>query len=97
MEFKYHCQNQKNGCLKVSKNKLQKEIIEYLAEHLGWDNEKVHVGSNLKEDLGADSLDTVELAIIFEDKYSIEITEDEVDAIVTAGDIISLVTDKGKE
>lgn len=73
----------------------QDKIFNILTEYLGLvDIEKVSVTSDLKEDLGADRLDTIELAMAFEEEFSIEISNDEIDKIKTVQDIISLVGER---
>lgn len=56
--------------------------------------EHVTADSRLAEDLGADSLDTVEIAMAVEDEFDVEFSDDEAGAIVTVGDLVSRIDEK---
>ncbi len=58
------------------------------------DNESITEASSITEDLGADSLDVVDLVMALEDEFSVEIPEDEVENIKTVGDIVKYIEDK---
>ena len=60
-------------------------------EHLGVDAEKVTEGASFIDDLGADSLDTVELVMAFEEEFGVEIPDDAADTILTVGDAIKYI------
>lgn len=62
-----------------------KKIVE---NHLGVDPEKIVDGASFIDDLGADSLDTVELIMAFEEEFEIEINDDVAEQIITVGDAI---------
>ena len=64
------------------------KIQELVAEGLSVDKEKVVPGASFKNDLGADSLDLVELLMAFSDEFDIEIDDDEAENIVTVSDIL---------
>jgi acyl carrier protein len=55
---------------------MTKRVKEIIAKHLGIDRDKVTEDANFIDDLGADSLDTIELAISFEDEFGCEIPEE---------------------
>jgi acyl carrier protein len=59
-----------------------------VVEHLGVEPGKVVDGANFIDDLGADSLDTVELVMAFEEEFGVEIPGDQAETIVTVGDAI---------
>ena len=61
------------------KNKVKKIV----ADHLGIEEEKVTEEANFIDDLGADSLDTVELVMAFEEEFGLEIPDDEAENITT--------------
>ena len=69
----------------------RKPVKSWLAEHLNVDAEKVNDGASFIEDLGADSLDTVELVMAFEEEFGIEIPDDAAESIVTVGDAIKFI------
>ena len=58
------------------------------------DKDSITEGSSITDDLGADSLDVVDLVMAPEDEFGIEIPEDEVENIKTVGDIIKYIEDK---
>lgn len=58
------------------------------------DKDSITEGSSITDDLGADSLDVVDLVMALEDEFSVEIPEDEVENIKTVGDIIKYIEDK---
>ena len=63
-------------------------VKKIVIEHLGVDADKVVDNANFIEDLGADSLDTVELVMAFEEEFGVEIPDDAAETIVTVGDAI---------
>lgn len=65
-----------------------KKIIE---EQLGVDAEDVNMGSAFVEDLGADSLDVVELIMAFESEFDMEIPDDDVEGIETVEDAVNYI------
>ncbi len=67
------------------------KIKKIVAEHLGVDEAKITDTSSFVDDLGADSLDQVELVMAFEEAFNIEIPDDAAEKIVTVNDAISYV------
>jgi acyl carrier protein len=73
------------------------EIFEALKEHLvgrGVDAEKITPEADLQKDLGLDSLDTVEMTVGLEDRFDIEIPDEELEDVVTLNDAIDLIQQK---
>ncbi|MAK55447.1 MAG: acyl carrier protein [Pusillimonas sp.] len=70
---------------------IEKRVKELLSEHLCIHESEINVESRLFEDLGADSLDFVELAIAIEDELETEIPDKDFEAITTVQQIIDLV------
>ena len=68
-------------------DKIKKIII----DHLGVDASKVTEEASFIDDLGADSLDTVELVMAFEEEFGAEISDSEAEKILTVGDAIKFV------
>lgn len=66
-------------------------VKEIITVHLGVDEDRVHDGARFAEDLGADSLDRVEIVMAFEDEFSIEITDDQAEGIETFKDAVEFV------
>jgi len=63
-------------------------VKKIVVEHLGVEADKVTDNANFIDDLGADSLDTVELVMAFEEEFNVEIPDDAAETIVTVGDAI---------
>ena len=66
-------------------------VKKIVVEHLNVDGDKVIEGASFIEDLGADSLDTVELVMAFEEEFGIEIPDDAAESIVTVGDAVKFI------
>jgi len=67
-------------------------VKKIVIEHLGVDAGKVSEGASFIDDLGADSLDTVELVMAFEEEFNVEIPDDAAEKIQTVGDAINFIT-----
>ena len=68
---------------------VSSKVKKIVADHLGIDEAKVTEESSFIDDLGADSLDTVELVMAFEEAFDVEIPDDKAETILTVGDAIS--------
>ena len=66
-------------------------VKKIVVEHLGVEEDKVSEGASFIDDLGADSLDTVELVMAFEEEFGIEIPDDAAEKIATVKDAISFI------
>ncbi|MCR4281446.1 MAG: acyl carrier protein [Bauldia sp.] len=66
-------------------------VKKIVVEHLGVDPEKVTDTASFIDDLGADSLDTVELVMAFEEEFGVEIPDDAAETILTVGDAIGFL------
>jgi len=75
-------------------NDVKAKIKKIVADHLGIEEEKITEESSFIDDLGADSLDTVELVMAFEEEFGSEITDEEAEKILTVGDAIKFVESK---
>ena len=64
------------------------KVQEKVAEQLGIDAEEVLLESSFIDDLGADSLDIVELLMALEEEFDIEIPDEEAEKLVTVGDVV---------
>lgn len=67
------------------------KVKEIIAEQLGVDEEEITLESQIVDDLGADSLDVIELLMMFEEEFDIEIPDKDVDGIKTAGDVVEYI------
>jgi len=72
----------------------EEQVKKIVIDHLGIDESKVMPESKFIDDLGADSLDTVELVMAFEEKFSIEIPDDAAETILTVQDAIDYIDGK---
>lgn len=70
---------------------VQERVIEIVAEQLGVDREKVTPETSFVNDLGADSLDTVELVMELEEEFEINIPDEEAEKIQTVGQAIEYI------
>ena len=73
---------------------VAERVQKIVVEHLAVDAEKVKPEASFIEDLGADSLDTVELVMAFEEEFGVEIPDDAAETITTVGDAIKLLEQK---
>jgi len=71
---------------------LEKRVTALIVEQLGISAEEAVVGASFLDDLGADSLDIVELIMAFEEAFNIEIPDDEAEKIRLVGDAIDYVS-----
>ncbi len=70
---------------------VEERVKKIVVEHLGVEAEKVGKEASFIDDLGADSLDTVELVMAFEEEFGIEIPDDAAENIQTVGDAIGFI------
>lgn len=75
---------------------MYEKIVKMLAEQLGIEAETITPQSEVVKDLGADSLDVVELMMALEDEYGVTLPEGEVENIKTVQDIVDMVNKLGK-
>ena len=73
------------------------KVKEIIINELGVEPEKVTPEASFVEDLGADSLDTVELVMAFEEEFGIEIPDEDAEGLQTVGDAIRYLKGKGVE
>lgn len=70
---------------------MKDKVIGVIAEQLGVDVDEVTVDKSIVEDLGADSLDVVELVMAFEEEFDFEIPDEDAEKLSTVGDAIKYV------
>ena len=71
--------------------KLFLQVRKMIADHLGKDEDLITLESSFRDDLGADSLDLVEMIMSMEEMFDIEITESEAESIRTVGDAVGFI------
>ncbi len=70
---------------------VEERVKKIVVEHLGVEADKVSGEASFIDDLGADSLDTVELVMAFEEEFGIEIPDDAAENIQTVGDAVKFI------
>ena len=70
---------------------IAERVKKIVVDHLGVEEAKVTENASFIDDLGADSLDTVELVMAFEEEFAIEIPDDAAESIVTVGDAVKYI------
>ena len=73
---------------------IEDRVKKIVVEHLGVEESKIQSDSKFIDDLGADSLDTVELVMAFEEEFGSEISDSEAEKILTVGDAIKFIESK---
>ena len=73
---------------------ISERIKKIVVEHLDVEADKINDSASFIDDLGADSLDTVELVMAFEEEFGIEIPDDAAESIQTFGDALKFISEK---
>jgi len=75
-------------------SELEEKVINIIVEELGVERDKVTNEASFMEDLGADSLDTVELVMAFEKEFDVDIPDEEAEKLRTVGDALNYLNEK---
>ena len=78
----------------IMSDDVSSKVKKIVADHLGIEEAKVTDEASFIDDLGADSLDTVELVMAFEEEFGSEISDSEAEKILTVGDAIKFIESK---
>ena len=78
----------------VSTQDIEEKVIAIVCEQMGASRDKVSLKTSFIQDLGADSLDTVELVMEFEDEFEISIPDEDAEKIQTVGNAIDYISSK---
>ena len=78
-------------------NDIGEKVKKIIVEHLGLEPDKVTEDANFIDDLGADSLDTVELGLALEEEFGCEIPDEAAETIFTVGDAIRYIEKNAKQ
>lgn len=70
------------------------KVREILAQQLDIEEDSINMESNIQEDLGADSLDLVDLLMTLEDDYGLEVPDEDVEKIKTVGDLVAYIEER---
>jgi acyl carrier protein len=75
---------------------IESRVKEIITEQLGVDEKEVTADASFIDDLGADSLDTVELVMALEEEFDVEIPDEDAEKIISVGDAINYIKEKIK-
>ncbi len=81
----------------MAEKTIEEKVKEIIVEQLGVNPEQVTPTAKFIEDLGADSLDTVELVMAFEEEFEIEVPDDEAEKLQTVGDVIRYIEENSEK
>jgi acyl carrier protein len=81
----------------MSEKSIEEKVKDIIVEQLGVTPEQVTPAASFIEDLGADSLDTVELVMAFEEEFNVEVPDEDAEKLQSVGDVIKYIEDKSQK
>ena len=81
----------------MSEKSIEEKVKDIIVEQLGVNPEQVTPNASFIEDLGADSLDTVELVMAFEEEFSIEVPDEDAEKLQKVGDVVTYIEGKANK
>ena len=75
----------------MTKEEILQRTGSFLCDHLAVDAEKITAGAGIIDDLGADSLDLVEIVMIAEEEFGIAIDDEKAETVKTVGDLVDVI------
>ena len=75
----------------MSDNSIEETVRSIIVDQLGVESDKVTADAKFIEDLGADSLDTVELVMAFEENFDIEVPDEEAEKLQSVADVVAYI------
>ena len=75
---------------------VEQRVKQIIVEQLGVDESQVDNTASFVDDLGADSLDIVELVMAFEEEFSVEVPDEDAEKLQTVGDVIKYIQERAK-
>jgi len=78
----------------MSDKSIEERVKEIIVDQLGVSADQVTLEAKLVEDLGADSLDTVELVMALEEEFDVEVPDDEAEKLQAVKDVVNFITSK---
>lgn len=78
----------------MSDKSIEEKVKDIIVEQLGVNPEQVTTSASFIEDLGADSLDTVELVMAFEEEFSVEVPDEDAEKLQTVGNVVDYIKEK---
>ena len=76
---------------------VEQRVKQIIVEQLGVDEAQVDLSASFVDDLGADSLDIVELVMAFEEEFSVEVPDEDAEKLQTVGDVIKYIDERAKK
>lgn len=83
--------NKRRGAIWMNPDAILEKVKEVIVEQLGVEEEEVKLETSFIDDLGADSLDIVELIMTLEEEFDIQIPDEEAEKISTVGDVVEYI------
>jgi acyl carrier protein len=80
----------------MSEKSIAEKVKDIIVEQLGVNPEQVTENASFIEDLGADSLDTVELVMAFEEEFGVEVPDEDAEKLQAVGDVVKYIEEKQK-
>ncbi len=81
----------------MSEKTTEEKVKDIIVEQLGVNPEQVTPAASFIEDLGADSLDTVELVMAFEEEFGVEVPDEDAEKLQTVGDVIKYIEERSQK
>jgi acyl carrier protein len=78
----------------MSEKSIEEKVKDIIIEQLGVNAEQVTPSASFIEDLGADSLDTVELVMAFEEEFGVDVPDEDAEKLQSVGDVIKFIEEK---
>ena len=81
----------------MSEKSIEEKVKDIIVEQLGVNPEQVTPTASIIEDLGADSLDTVELVMAFEEEFGVEVPDEDAEKLQSVGDVIKYIEERSQK
>jgi acyl carrier protein len=81
----------------MSEKSIEEKVKDIIVEQLGVNPEQVSPTASFIEDLGADSLDTVELVMAFEEEFGVEVPDEDAEKLQTVGDVVKYIEERSQK
>ena len=81
----------------MSEKSIEEKVKDIIVEQLGVNPEQVTSAASFIEDLGADSLDTVELVMAFEEEFGVEVPDEDAEKLQTVGDVVKYIEERSQK
>ena len=81
----------------MAEKSIEEKVKDIIVEQLGVNPEQVTPHASFIEDLGADSLDIVELVMAFEEEFGVEVPDEDAEKLQTVGDVVKYIEERAKQ